>query len=255
MPDALTPRRIENAVFAISDRGYDPGEVEAYLKRVAAHVEALAAGVAEFGVKPYEQFGIEMGDLLQHANDAAEHLRKEAENEAAVILQEADKAARQMRDEAAALKRKTEAEARELRTEAEEIRAEAEDAAKRLADQAEHFRNLAEAETSLQRQDIRKEARRLKDEARSRAEALIKGAQREAAERAQVTERRLRKMQEAEVIMRQRLKTLQSQLRAVVEEAKERGHPIILEKPTTHDEPIEPPNFVRLDSENLDPTE
>jgi DivIVA domain-containing protein len=156
MTDALTPKRIENAVFAISDRGYDPGEVETFLKRVAAHVEALAAGVAEFGVKPYEQFGIEMGDLLQHAHDAAEHLRKEAENEAAVILQEADKAARHMRDEAASLKREAESEAREIRSEADRMREEAEETARRLKEQAEHFRNLAEAEASLQRQELGK---------------------------------------------------------------------------------------------------
>jgi DivIVA domain-containing protein len=238
MPDALTPKRIEEQVFAIGERGYDCDEVDAFLKQVAAHVDALVRGETQFGTKPYEALGIEMADLLQHANDVAAHVKKTAEDDAAVILQEAHKEAKSIREQAETVKRKLDAEAAAAKKEATED-------AQRLKREAQHVRSLAEAEASLMKQDLRKEAKRLKEEARRRAEAILHSAQSEGKTRAREAELRLRKLQKAETIMKERLAALQEQLSETVEEAEERG--VTLHVPPK-EEPIELPDFVRFDS-------
>lgn len=241
MSDALTPKRIEGHVFAIGERGYDCNEVDSFLQQVAAHVDALGRGEAEFGTKPYEALGIEMGDLLQHAHDVAAHLKKQAEDEAAEIVQEANKEAKHIRERAETVKRKLDAEAVEAKKQATED-------AQRLKREGAHVRSLAEAEASLMRQEIRKEAKRLKEEARRRAEVILESARSEETQQARELEVRLRKLQKAEAIMKERISVLKERIAETVGEAKEKGVTLHLDKPA-EEKPIELPDFVRFDSQ------
>jgi DivIVA domain-containing protein len=238
MSDALTPKRIEGHVFAIAERGYDCNEVDAFLHHVAAHVDALEHG--EGGTKPYEALGIEMGDLLQHAHDVAAHVKKQAEDEAAVIVQEAHKEAQHIREQAETVKRKLDAEAIDAKKQATEE-------AQRLKREAAHVHSLAEAEASLVRQEIRKEAKRLKEEAKRRAAVIIESARADGAKQAQELEARLRKLQKAEAIMRERIRVLKERIAETVGEAKQKGVTLHLDKPA-EEKPIELPDFVRFDS-------
>lgn len=241
MSDALTPKRIEEHVFAIGERGYDCNEVDAFLQRVAAHVDALGRGDVEFGTKPHEALGIEMGDLLQEANDIAAHLKKQAEDEAALIVEEAKKEAKHIREQAETVKRKLDAEAVEAKKQATED-------AQRLKRDGAHVRSLAEAEASLMRQEIRKEAKRLKEEARRKAELILESAHSEAVQQARELEARLRKLQKAEAIMKERILVLKERIAETVGEAKEKGVTLHLDKPK-EEQPIELPDFVRFDSQ------
>ncbi|MGH2786521.1 MAG: DivIVA domain-containing protein [Actinomycetota bacterium] len=241
MSDALTPKRIEEQVFAIDERGYNCDEVDAFLRRVAGYMEALGRGETQFGNKPYEALGIEMGDLLQHANDVAAHVKKTAEDEAAIVVQDAHKEAQGIREQAETVKRKLDSEAAEAKKQATQD-------AQRLKREAAHVRSLAEAEASLMKQDLRKEAKRLKEEAKRRAEAILQSAHSEAVRRARDTELRLRKLQKAEAIMQERLAVLKERIAEAVGDAKAKGVTLHIEKPA-EEKPIELPDFVRFDSQ------
>jgi DivIVA domain-containing protein len=239
MSEALTPKRIEEHVFAIAERGYECNEVDAFLQRVAAHVDALERGEEQFGTKPYEALGIEMGDLLQHAKDVTAHVKKRAEDEAAVIVQEAHKEAQHIREQAETVKRQLDAESIEDKKQATEE-------AQRLKREAAHVHSLAEAEASLMRQEIRKEAKRLKEEAKRRAQVILESAQADGIKHARELEVRLRKLQKAEAIMKERISVLKERIAETVDEAKEKGVTLRLEKPP-EEKPIELPDFVRFD--------
>jgi DivIVA domain-containing protein len=240
MSDALTPKRIEDHVFAIADRGYDCNEVDAFLRRVAVHLDAIERGDTGFGTKPYEALGIEMGDLMQHAHDVAEHVKKQAEDEAAVVVQEARTEAGNIRDQAETVKRKLDAEAIDDKKQATEE-------AQRLKREAAHVHSLAEAEASLMRQEIRKEGKRLKEEARRRADSILQSAQADSVRQVRELEVRLRKLQKAEAIMKERISVLKERIAETVDEAKSKGVTLHLEKPV-EEKPIELPDFVRFDS-------
>jgi DivIVA domain-containing protein len=205
MPDALTPDEIENARFTTSADGYDRDEVEVFLKSVAADVRALLRAVPRDSEKPYYEVGHELADLIRHAQDAAEHIKKGAEEEAALLLQDAQRTAKRARDEAEQTTKRAE-------KEASVVREEAFAAAERYREQAEKSRRLAEAERSIAEQERRRETKRLKEESRRQAQEILARAKEEAAERTSDSERRLRRLQEAEVAMRRRATLMRAKL-------------------------------------------
>ncbi|MDP9225729.1 MAG: DivIVA domain-containing protein [Actinomycetota bacterium] len=98
MRESITPEDIKGANFSVAIRGYDRGEVEAFLRDVAAGVSALL----DSSEKPYQSLGEEVGELLQQAKDAADKLFSEARDEAAALVQSAQDDATALRDEAEA---------------------------------------------------------------------------------------------------------------------------------------------------------
>jgi DivIVA domain-containing protein len=100
--EGFSPEEVEKATFSVVESGYDKDEVEVFLHSVAQDMAAL---LSHRSARPYEALGREMGALMQHAQDAAARVRKEADTEAATVLQEAHKTAKKAREEAAALKR------------------------------------------------------------------------------------------------------------------------------------------------------
>ena len=205
MPDALTPEEIENARFTTSADGFDRDEVEVFLKSVANDVRALLRAVPKDSQQPYYEVGHKLADLIRHAQDSAEHIKKGAEEEAALLLQDAQRTAKRARDEAEQVTKRAEKEAAVVREEAFA-------AAERYREQAEKSRRLAEAERSIAEQERRRETKRLKDESRRQAQEILARAKAEAAERASESERRLRRLQEAEVAMRRRATLMRAKL-------------------------------------------
>lgn len=137
---AITPEDIKGANFSVALRGYDRGEVEAFLQDVAAEVSVLK----DSAERAYQNLGEELGELLQQAKDVADKLLSEARSEAAALVQSAENEATGLRDEA-------EAHARQVREEADgeavSTRAEAEqDAAQRISAADTKVRELGTAE-------------------------------------------------------------------------------------------------------------
>jgi DivIVA domain-containing protein len=101
MAERLSAEEIERADFSIGLRGYDRDEVEAFLRDVAGQQRRLLEEVEASrrrSDKPYHVFGSDVGELLQHAKDSADALRRKAEEDAADIRQQAKKAAAATRE-------------------------------------------------------------------------------------------------------------------------------------------------------------
>ena len=214
MPGALTPDAIESAVFAVRERGYDPDEVEAFLKRIGDELRNREGGAD--GAKPYQALGREMAALLEHAQQIAHRTRVEAEEKAAQILQEAHEAGKKEREAAEETRRRAQ-------READESHEQASTTAARLQHQGEQFRQVAEAEASLMRQDVRIEVRRAKEDAKKRAAEILVAAQYEGKEQARILEERIRKLHRAEVVLSERVQLLQDRAKSLVHEAEPRA--------------------------------
>jgi DivIVA domain-containing protein len=103
MAEGLSAEEIERADFSIGLRGYDRDEVETFLRDVAAQQRRLHEEVdasRRRADKPYQVFGSDVGELLQHAKDSADALRRKAEEDANAIRQQAKKAAAAAREKA-----------------------------------------------------------------------------------------------------------------------------------------------------------
>ena len=208
MSEPMSPDDIEKATFTSTHGGYDPDEVAVFLKSVANDMRAIlrkqeTAKIAS--ERPYHALGREIADLLEEANEVAMRAKKMAETEAANILQETHKSSRRDREEAQQVRRRAEAEALVVRDEAHA-------AAERLTSQAEQARRLAEAEGQILQQEARREIKRIKEEAREYAAKTKSSAEFDARERTRESERRLRRLQEAETTMRGRIRTLKARL-------------------------------------------
>jgi len=246
MSEPLSPDDIEKATFTSTHGGYDPDEVAVFLKSVANDMRALIRKqeTAKMATeRPYHALGREVADLLEAANEAALRAKKMAETEASNILQEAHKSSRRDREEAQQVRRRAEAEALVVRDEAHA-------AAERLTSQAEQARRLAEAEGQILQQEARREIKRLKEGAREYATKTKAASDFDARERTREIERRVRRLQEAETVMRGRIRTLKGkldELTARVEAAAARGP----EEETTGPQGREPAREVNVTDEAL----
>jgi DivIVA domain-containing protein len=214
MPDAISPDDIEKTTFSISANGYDKDEVDVFLKSVAEDVRSLIRRLDNEELareRPYHALGREVADILEHANNAALRVKKMADTEAANILQEAHRSARRDREEAQQLRRRAESEASIVSDEAHA-------AAERITEEAAKARRLAEAEAQILQQEVRRSVKKLKDEAREYAAKVRATSEFDANERTRDSERRLRRLQEAEVILRGRIESLKAKLESVTAE-------------------------------------
>lgn len=149
MAGPISSEEIERAEFSISVRGYDKGQVDAFVQMVAAEHRRLAhaAETAKNADRPYRSLGEEMGDLLQHAKDSADALRAKAREEADHMIAEARGAGSSIREEA-------HAEANEIRadaqSEADRTREATErEVANRTGEMEAHLGRLREAEADV----------------------------------------------------------------------------------------------------------
>jgi DivIVA domain-containing protein len=108
---AITPDEIENRVFPLVRRGYDPAEVDDFLRDVASALaqaqgglatppaaaeeapEAEPAAATVRGPDDFEQMGEEVAAILRQAHESVATLRHRAETDAALIRQDAQREA------------------------------------------------------------------------------------------------------------------------------------------------------------------
>jgi DivIVA domain-containing protein len=114
----VTPDDIENRVFSLVRRGYDPTEVDDFLKEVAAELSRAQGGLATpppppppppeladdevdgVGADDFSRLGDEVAEILRQAHRSVAELRHRAEADAALIRQQAQEEAEQLRAEA-----------------------------------------------------------------------------------------------------------------------------------------------------------
>jgi cell division septum initiation protein DivIVA len=168
--------------------------------------------------KPFLEMGYTIGRLLEDAHAAAEDMKRSAEQEAAVVLQEAGRNAARTKDEA-------DRAARQAKSEATMMLDEARSAASRLSDQVAHERRLAEAEATVIRREASRDAKVIKGKARKEADAIVEAASGRAADRVRELEHRLRSLQRAESDLQKRISYLQSMRRSLEPEEEEAPEP------------------------------
>lgn len=145
---AITPGEIAGKEFLEIDRGYDQGEVRAFLKGVAAEHEALLERLADVdGRQDGDDAGAEVSRILDAARAAAEQLLARAERTAADRVAAADKEATILRDSVGAETDRLKREAAEY---AERTRSAADqDASERLGDTTRRLEQLLAGEARI----------------------------------------------------------------------------------------------------------
>ncbi|CAN5842030.1 hypothetical protein BH23ACT5_BH23ACT5_13050 [soil metagenome] len=181
MTSPPTPDEIRRASFRSAFRGFDPGEVEEYLARVALSQEELetqrdrlATRLGEFAERDlqseFETVGREVAAVLEAARQAAETMRERASDDAARWRSEAEAEAETMR--------------REARSDAESLRTDAWAAGTEMIEQSQaeaaRTSSVAERESLSVRGEAEREAIRLVSSARREAEDLVRNARMEA---------------------------------------------------------------------------
>ena len=105
----LTPLDIKRHQFEKGFRGYDPDEVDGFLKQVADRFEALLEEVrlaqektreTEAKLVHYERVELALQEALESAKETARRSEEDAERRAAVIIEEAELRAQQITQEA-----------------------------------------------------------------------------------------------------------------------------------------------------------
>jgi DivIVA domain-containing protein len=210
----LSPEDIEGARFPRRARGYDRERVEAFLRRVAE--ELRRARSRPKGAEPYRQLGEEIGGFLQHAKDAAESLRGEAERELEAALQRAEGMVERARREAEELKR-------DAQREADELRARADLDAESARNEAARLKRLARADATVVAREAKRTAAEIRDRAQRQAEKIRAAAQRDAQLQTERTERKVRRLQDLEFALAQRVSAAEARLEAQSSDASETG--------------------------------
>ena len=175
-----TPEEIRRATFRVVFRGLDQNEVEGYLGRVAAVVEALederqrlASRLGEFAQRDlaseFESVGREVTAVLEAARQAAQTMRDRAVADAA-----------RWRSEAVA---EAEAMGTRARSEAEALRSDAWSSGSQLLEQVQaevaRMRETAERDVLSIRGEAEREAHRMTSTARREAEEVVRTARME----------------------------------------------------------------------------
>lgn len=96
MDEVSESQDLTKVEFATALRGYDKEEVDTFLRELADEHNRLLTELAttkRSAEKAYQEMGEEIGDLLQHAKDVADQMRKKAEEEAANTKETARRAA------------------------------------------------------------------------------------------------------------------------------------------------------------------
>ncbi|CAN5727973.1 hypothetical protein BH20ACT23_BH20ACT23_15640 [soil metagenome] len=199
--------------------------------------------------EPYTKLGSDAGKLMQLARDHAERMKNDAlaeiaaaraaaESEAAELLERAETEASALRDlaerDAKSIRDEADRLHADAQTRAREVEIETENVAARAQTEVEGIRAAAEAEVRVLRTEAEEEAKRIKNkaradytvvtreahrdanrterEARQRAELLKDEAEEKANERVRHARAEVRKLNDAESTLKNRIKALQSTL-------------------------------------------
>jgi DivIVA domain-containing protein len=142
--DQTSLDRIRNATFPTARRGYDKHEVEKFLARLAEWLETGGGeGSRSDAVKrELEKVGERTGAILAQAEESAQQIRAEAEEEIRGTVNAANQQAAELRTEAEAYASEARAEAERAARETIEA---AEAQARRIVEDGQHRREEIEA--------------------------------------------------------------------------------------------------------------
>ena len=100
--DQTSLDRIRNATFPSARRGYDKHEVEKFLARLADWLETGAGDESRSDTvkRELERVGQRTGAILAQAEDSAQQIRAEAEEEARATIDNANQQRERTRSEA-----------------------------------------------------------------------------------------------------------------------------------------------------------
>jgi DivIVA domain-containing protein len=162
--DQTSLDRIRNATFPSVRRGYDKGEVEKFLARLA---DWLATGAGDESrsdtvKRELERVGQRTGAILAQAEESAQQIRAEAEEEARGTVNTANMQAEETRTEAGTYSTETRTSADSY---AQQIRQSAEDEAGKI-------RAKADQDARQAIENARAQARRIVDEGTQRREDI-----------------------------------------------------------------------------------
>ena len=158
----VTPDEIENKVFSLVRRGYDPAEVDDFLQEVAATVAQAQGGLATppapveaveavdeaatadepvdeltiGGPDDFGRLGEEIAQILRQAHDSVAEMRHRAEAEAALTRQQAQQEADALKGDADRDRQSAAVELEAARQEAARILADVETQAEQAAERA-----------------------------------------------------------------------------------------------------------------------
>jgi DivIVA domain-containing protein len=164
--------RIRAATFPLVRRGYDPGQVEAFLAEVAEWLETGGADQARAEVvkRELKRVGERTASILASAEDSAQEMRGDAEREVAAMLDHAESESKRLGMEADAY--------------AATARGEADEYASRLRADADSYatetRADADAYAGKTRATVDADAERKRDVADQRATEVIQAAEEKA---------------------------------------------------------------------------
>ncbi len=174
---AITPDEIENRVFGLVRRGYDPTEVDDFLQEVAVALARAQGGLAEAVATPassaqddFARLGEEVAAILRQAHESVEKLRHRVAADAALVRQTAEQ-------EAAALRLAAEEETAAQRLAAEQLVVSFLTEAEADRTQAARIREATEAEAAVKLAEVERRiegaAQAAADEARRRARDAV----------------------------------------------------------------------------------
>jgi len=159
----VDPAEITGKKFSTTRKGYDPSEVDAFLRE-------LASSLASTPADGFGQIGDEVASVLQAANETASSIRAKAETDAAAMLAEAEQA-RADHDELRAA----------AKADAASILSDAESYARETRENADTYASAAKTETDSEREASLDEARAIRSQAEEdgqrRVKALLETAQ------------------------------------------------------------------------------
>jgi len=153
----VLPEDIEGKEFLVSVRGYDRGEVQAFLREVAEHYRK-ALGGAPPEPESFEALGQEIGNILQAARESADAIVRDAQARSDALVKEAESEAEAIRGRLEQERGSVETAARGVRERpaadadihVQGIRAPAErEATRQSAEVAARVEQLQETETKL----------------------------------------------------------------------------------------------------------
>ncbi|MGI8708891.1 MAG: DivIVA domain-containing protein [Actinomycetota bacterium] len=199
--DPLTPDEVESASFPEQEYGYEKMRVDAFLHAVAERLRALLRelDIAEVKVEqPLLGVGREIGSLLHESHEAAEELLTTARMEAATLLQDADRMLAQA-------KKEVERTEREASRRAEALVSDAQAEVDRLRSEASRAKHNATAESVVIRREAERHAKEIRAEAQREGRNVIADATGRAEATARELETRIRRLQEAEEVLRARV--------------------------------------------------
>ncbi len=258
MPDT-TPEQIAARSFRTRMRGYDPDEVNEYLRAVAAGLEELVAErdklkvhLGDIGRKDlkaeFESIGQEVAAVLEAAREAADSMRNRASADAArwrsESVAEVESERRQAKSDAENLRGDAWAMADDLlkqsQAEALKIAAEAEKEAMRVVGEAELHSHRSTASARREGEEIirlaKMESERLLLEAQARHDQMIEAAHRQA----ESAQERARALEARRTELGRELESLRDALSRAELELDERREALNLSPPQVETAPTRP---------------